>query len=88
MRQQCSSASSCMRTSIIMKEHYTEYQHSTPFVLNGRPYAVLLVFRNEILTLLWSLVACIPPSALFPVAGNSCHQLSGGRLLKLLPLVW
>jgi hypothetical protein len=37
MPQQCSSASSCIRTHIIMEEHYeyTGCQHSTPFVLHG-----------------------------------------------------
>jgi hypothetical protein len=34
MLQQCSSASSCTRTRIVMEEHYTGCQHSTPFVLN------------------------------------------------------
>jgi hypothetical protein len=33
--QQCSSASSCMWTHIVMKERYTVCQHSTFFVLNG-----------------------------------------------------
>jgi hypothetical protein len=33
--QQCSSASSWMRTRIFMKEHYTGCQHCTPSVLNG-----------------------------------------------------
>jgi hypothetical protein len=32
--QQSSSASSCMRTRIVMEEDYTVCQHSTPFVLN------------------------------------------------------
>jgi hypothetical protein len=35
MIQQCVSASSCMRTHIVMGEHYTRCQHSTPFILNG-----------------------------------------------------
>jgi hypothetical protein len=35
MLQQFPSASSCMRTGIIMTEHYTGCQHSTPFVLSG-----------------------------------------------------
>jgi hypothetical protein len=47
-----------------MKEHYTVCQHSTPFVLNGWPYAVFLVFLNTLLMLLRSLVAWIPSSAL------------------------
>jgi hypothetical protein len=61
-----SSASSCtrMRMRIVMEEHYTEGQHSTLFVLNGRPYAVFLVFRNIFLTTLWPIVAWILPSAL------------------------
>jgi hypothetical protein len=37
MLQQCSSGSSCthMPMHIVMEEHYTVCQHSTPFVLNG-----------------------------------------------------
>jgi hypothetical protein len=35
MPQQWTSASSRMRTLIVMEEHYTGYQHSTPFVPNG-----------------------------------------------------
>jgi hypothetical protein len=34
MLQQCSCDSSCMRTHIVMDEHYTVCRHSTPFVLN------------------------------------------------------
>jgi hypothetical protein len=79
MLQWCSSVSSCMRTCIIMEEHYTMCHRSMPFVLDGWPYAVLLAFHNTLQTLLWSLVAWIPPSALLscPVQENSCHQLSG-----------
>jgi hypothetical protein len=61
--QKCSSASSCMQMRIVMEEHYTRCQHSTPLVLNGQHYAGFLVFCNTLLTL-WSLVAWIPPSAL------------------------
>jgi hypothetical protein len=35
MLQQCSSASSCMQTSIVTEERYTRCHHSTLFVLNG-----------------------------------------------------
>ena len=35
MLQQSSSASSCMQTLIVMKNHCTKCQHSTPFFLNG-----------------------------------------------------
>jgi hypothetical protein len=35
MLQQCSSASSCMRTRIFVEDHYTACQHSTSFLLNG-----------------------------------------------------
>jgi hypothetical protein len=65
MLQQCSSANSCMRMRFVMEEHYTGYQHSMPFVLNGQSYAVFLVFHDTLLTLLWSCVAWIPPSSLF-----------------------
>jgi hypothetical protein len=34
-----------MRTRIVMEEHYTRCQHSTPFVLNGH-MQFFLVFRN------------------------------------------
>jgi hypothetical protein len=79
-----------MRTRTVMEEHYTGCQQSTPFVLNG-PTQFFLVFPNTFLTLLWSLVALIPPSALFscPVREKSCHQLSGTqRLFKPFLLVW
>jgi hypothetical protein len=33
--QHSSNVSSCMRTRIVMNEHYTACQHSTLFVLNG-----------------------------------------------------
>jgi hypothetical protein len=50
-----------MRTRIVMEDwYYTVCQHSTPFVLNGPAH--LLVFRNILLTLLWSLLLWIPPS--------------------------
>jgi hypothetical protein len=63
MVQQCSRASSCMRTHFVMEKHYTRCQHSTPFVLFG-PMQFFLVFSNTLVNLLWSLVAWIPPSEL------------------------
>jgi hypothetical protein len=59
MLKQYSSAISCMRTRIVMEEHYSfnGCQHSTFLVLNGPMLFGLLVFRNVLLTLLWSLVA-------------------------------
>jgi hypothetical protein len=54
MLQHCSNVSSRMRTRIV--------QHSTTFILN-RPMQ-FFVFRNALMTLLWSVVAWIPPSAL------------------------
>jgi hypothetical protein len=38
MLQQC--------TSMVTEKHYTGCQHSTPFVLNGRPYTVCFVLRK------------------------------------------
>jgi hypothetical protein len=35
MLQQCSNASSCMQTRIVMQKHCIRCQYSTPFVLNG-----------------------------------------------------
>jgi hypothetical protein len=35
MLQQCLSANSCMRTRIVMEEHYTGCQHSMSLILNG-----------------------------------------------------
>jgi hypothetical protein len=43
MLQQCLGVSSCMLTYIVMEEHYTTCQHSTPLVLNG-PTQFFLVF--------------------------------------------
>jgi hypothetical protein len=43
MLWQCSSASSCMQTRILMEEHYTCCQHSTTFTRNG-PTQFFLVF--------------------------------------------
>jgi hypothetical protein len=40
MLQQCSSASMCMQTHIVIGEHYTICQHSMLYVLNGQPYAI------------------------------------------------
>jgi hypothetical protein len=45
-------------------DHHTICQHSTPFVLNGRSYAVFSMFRNTFQTLLWFLIAWISPSSL------------------------
>jgi hypothetical protein len=53
MLQQCSIASSCMRARIVMEEHCVSAFHAD---YSEWPYAVLLVFRNTVLTLLWSLV--------------------------------
>jgi hypothetical protein len=39
-------ANSYMQTCVITEEHCTRYQDSTPFVLNGQPYTVFLVFCN------------------------------------------
>jgi hypothetical protein len=44
MLQQCSSASSCMRTCIVMEKHCAGCQHSMPFVLNGPMQFIL--FHN------------------------------------------
>jgi hypothetical protein len=35
MLQHYSSASICMWTLLVMEEHYTGFQHSTPFILDG-----------------------------------------------------
>jgi hypothetical protein len=79
MLQQCSHASSYMWMHIVMEEHYsyTICQHFCFAFCSEWLYAVFLVFCNILLTLLWSLVVRIPPSALFSVPENSCHQLSG-----------
>jgi hypothetical protein len=50
MHQQSSNASSCMRTRIVIEEHYCK-----PF--SEWPYAVRLALRNILLILLLSLVA-------------------------------
>jgi hypothetical protein len=52
MLQQRSSASSCVRMRTVTEEYYTGCQYFTLF----------LVFRNTLVTLLWSLVAWIPLS--------------------------
>jgi hypothetical protein len=54
MLQQCSSASNCMQTCIVIEKHYTGCQHSAPFVLNGPTQFFLCVLRSRIQTLLWS----------------------------------
>jgi hypothetical protein len=63
MLQPCLSMSSCVWMCIVMEKHYTGCQYSSPFVQNGWPCAVFLVFPNTLLMLLWSRVAWIPPSA-------------------------
>jgi hypothetical protein len=57
--QQCSSASNCTQARIVMEAHCTFHAFRSEW--RG---AVIYVFRNTLLTLLWSLVAWIPPSAL------------------------
>jgi hypothetical protein len=77
MLKQWSSVSSRTRmgTHIVMKELYAECQHSMSFLwMTVRRY---ILFRNTLLTLLWSIVAWIPPSALLSSAKKSCRQLSG-----------
>jgi hypothetical protein len=76
MLQQCWSAGSCMWMHIVMEEDCTECRHSLHFVLNG-PMQFCLLFCSTLLTLLWSLVAWIPSSALFSLPEDSCHQLPG-----------
>jgi hypothetical protein len=58
MLQQCLSGGSCMRTCIVMEKYYeyTVCQHSMPFFPEW-PHAIFFVFRNTLLTLLWSHVA-------------------------------
>jgi hypothetical protein len=57
MLQQCWIANSCMRKRIVMGEHYTGYQHSTPSFLNGqRSYFSVSTIVSP--------AALIPPSAL------------------------
>jgi hypothetical protein len=45
--QQCSSASSCMRTHIGMEEHYTGCQHYKPFVLNDPMQFIFSVSQHK-----------------------------------------
>jgi hypothetical protein len=59
-----------------MEEHYTGCQHFAPFVLNN-PYAVFLVIRKTLLTLVWPLLHEFHHQQSFPVPENSCHQLYG-----------
>jgi hypothetical protein len=63
MLQKCSSANSCirMRTRIVMVEHYTRCQHSTPFALN----VPTQFFCSTFMTLLCSIHTWIPRSAHF-----------------------
>jgi hypothetical protein len=56
--------SSSMWMWIVMEKHYTGCQHSMP---SEWLYIVFLAFQNTFLTLLWPLVAWIPPSA--PLSG-------------------
>lgn len=47
----------------------------------------MVLFLTTHVTLSWSLIAWIPPSALLPIPENNCHQISG-RLLQTFQLVW
>jgi hypothetical protein len=69
--QQCSSASSCVRTRIAMKERYTVCRQSTTSVLNGPTH--FLVFRNTLLTLLCPLLHEFHHQNSSPVPENSSH---------------
>jgi hypothetical protein len=55
MLPQCSSVSSCMRTSIVMEENYTICQHPTLFVLNGPIKVFFACFWMCVHPLLWLL---------------------------------
>jgi hypothetical protein len=82
MLQQCWGASSCMRTRIIVEEHYTVCQHSISlFWMTLCSFFSVSQYTSDVLV-----VPCLTNS--FPVAGNSCHQLSGRRLFKLFRPVW
>jgi hypothetical protein len=104
MLQQSSSASNCtrMRTRIVMEEKYTVCQHSKPFVLNGRPYSVFLVFRIKYTSDVIVVPCCVNSTiSTFFISQKTVvtHQLSGRQMFVLffsacllcecvLPLLW
>jgi hypothetical protein len=84
MLQQCSSASSCMRTCIVMEQHYALCQHSTPFLWVALHSFFFFDMSKYTSDVIGSLIAWNPPSTL----ENSCRRLSGRHLFKLFRLVW
>jgi hypothetical protein len=89
MLHQCSSASSCMRTRIVVEKHYeyTGCQHSTPFVLNSPTQCYC--FAIHIWRYCGPLLHEFHHQHYFSVPESSYYQLSGRqRLFKLLRLVW
>jgi hypothetical protein len=75
--QQCSSESRCMRTRIVMEEHYeyTVCQHSMLFALNW-PTQYFWCFAVRLWHYCGSLLHEFHHQQPFPAPENSCHLLS------------
>jgi hypothetical protein len=89
MLQQCSSASSCMRTRIFMEEHYTGCQHSKPsFRMALRSF---LVFRMQYTCDVIVVPCCMNCTLSAPFLSQktvAIRFLEGRRMFKLFRLVW
>jgi hypothetical protein len=77
MLQQCSSASSSMRTHIDMQEHCIVCQHSMTFVLNGPTQFFFYCFAVHVWCYCGPLLHEFHHPHSFPVPENNCDQLSG-----------
>jgi hypothetical protein len=76
MLQQCSSASSCMRTHIVTETNYTGCQHCMPFVLND-PTQLFLCLAKHLRRYCRPLLHEFHHKHSFPVQEYSCHPFSG-----------
>jgi hypothetical protein len=85
MLQQCSSVSSCIWTCLVMEEHCTGCQHSTPFVLNGHMQFFLVILISDVI-----MVSCCMNGTLFLSQKTGAISFLAGRqhLFKLFQLVW
>jgi hypothetical protein len=74
-----------MREYVVIEELYTVCQHSMPFLLSGPTQ--FLLFRNPLATLLWFLIAIIPPATILFLAPETAviSFLAGRKRLFELP---
>jgi hypothetical protein len=83
----------CERTHTVMVEQYTGCQHSTPIVLNGKPWAAIC-FAIHFWRHFGSLLQDFQHQHSFLAQENNCHQTASVKhfwltwWLCLHPLLW